>query len=504
MPLLVPLLAGALSIAALADPPVPAPPADPDGAFVPFLDRWSEVCPADGQAPRLDWLSKYDERCALVLRASGPDARPDEASLEDYRRGYKSAQGLYKVLARGAWSKTRDFEQELGRRTDRMMPDYGTKTDSKLRVVNVIYVYLGSDAVKELIGPDGKGGKLDVVRRLEHPKDRDARPVTPDEMSRYFDGAAQAEMADGAVSKGRRKESEKKSKALARSIEKGLMPLGDGVLEAAGPPPGGVLAASPGAAPRSGLAAPEKAAGSFARPSPPEVPSPPGAAKDAPKEIPPYVPSDDLARVLKSLPATDTGRKDRPASPLILVFIGSKPQISYVLKSAHWVEVPRNGFLNVFEGLGQMIGGANITKFPPFRRFHVEGKNEDMNWAQVVHAITKRHHFRLWKLKDTAPDGRQIWWGSGSYDVGINWRHIINPTHAISPDISAERDFIARSLLTAPGVVRAGLTALPQIPREGVNDEDGAYFTDGRALVVEFSGAAPVAAADPGPDLLSD
>ena len=515
MPLFAPLLAGVLSAAALADPPPPAPPAaaEAGGAFVQFLDRWGEVCPAGDRESRLDWLSKYGERCALVLRSAGRDVRPDEASLADYHRGYQSAQGLYKVLARGAWSKSGDFEHELGRRTDRMMPDYGTKTDPKLRVINVIYVYLGPDAVRELIGSDGKGGKLDVVRRLEHAKDGKARPVLPDEMSRYFDAQAQAEMAEGAVSKERRKQSENKSKALARSIEKGLLPMDEAVLVAAGPPPGGVLASSPGgaeaariAARENGLAAQEKAAGPFARPSPAEVPPPPGGAKDAPKEIPPYVPSDELEGVLKSLPATDTGHKGLPASPLILVFIGSKPQISFALKNARWVSVPRNGFLNVFEGLGQMIGGANVTKFPPFRKFHVEGKGEDMNWAQVVHVVTKRHHFRLWKLKDLAPDGRQIWWGSGSYDVGINWRHIINPTHAISPDISAERDYIARSLLGSPGVVRAGLTALPQIPREGVNDEGGAYFTDGRALVVEFIGApAPSASPESAvPEMLSD
>ena len=206
---------------------------------------------------------------------------------------------------------------------------------------------------------------------------------------------------------------------------------------------------------------------------------------ELPVEIPSYPAPEALAKLLESLPATDTGTNGKPGSPLLLVFIGSKAQIRRALKQARWTDVPRNKTLSLFEGLGQFVTGARITKTLPFTTFFVEGRKQDANWAQVVHAITQRHHFRLWRLKASAPDGRQMWWGSGDFDSGIRWKGI-HAAHTTSPDISAERDFIARTLMTAHGLTRLGLLALPQIPREGVNQQNDPYFTDGLALVVEF------------------
>jgi len=196
--------------------------------------------------------------------------------------------------------------------------------------------------------------------------------------------------------------------------------------------------------------------------------------------------SDALAKVLETLPAHDIGTTGKPGSPLTLVFIGTKEQVGGALKRAGWTSVPRSGYKGFVEGLGQLVIGRKITKFPPFHRFFVEGKEQDENWAQVVHSISKRHHFRLWRVKESTPEGREIWWGSGSYDMGIRWKFIIPITHIISPDISAERDYVARSLLTAPGVVRIGVAALPQIALGGITNNHQQYFTDGRALVVEF------------------
>jgi hypothetical protein len=47
--------------------------------------------------------------------------------------------------------------------------------------------------------------------------------------------------------------------------------------------------------------------------------------------------------------------------------------------------------------------------------------------------------------------------------------------------------------------MRIGLLTLPQIPREGINDQKDHYFTDGRALVVELGRPIPPDAADPLP-----
>ncbi|MFI5350620.1 MAG: hypothetical protein ACHQ2Z_13825 [Elusimicrobiota bacterium] len=229
-----------------------------DQAFSQFLGRWGDVCPEGGRKSKNSWQERYDEECNLVLRSTDKNVQADKPDLAGYDRGYKSAMGLYNLLSRGEWTKAHDFEKELGRRTVKMLPDYGTNVDPKLRVINLIYVYLGPDAVKNLIGPDGKGGKLDVVRRLEHPKDK---PVTADEMNRYFDQKAQASMASTTKSKAQQKDSEKSSQALARLLEKGLQPVaGTDALAAATPPPGGVLAPPPSGGSAPSVVAAQKTA----------------------------------------------------------------------------------------------------------------------------------------------------------------------------------------------------------------------------------------------------
>lgn len=236
-----------------ASPEAPKPtaaPADPASGFSQFLGRWSDVCPADGQKPKNSWQSKYDEECSLVLRSTDKKAQADQGDLSAYDRGYKSASGLYKVLAQGAWAKPGDFEKELGRKTEKMMPDHVTKVDPKLRVINLIYVYLGPGAVKELIGADGKSGKLGVLQKLAHPKDP-RNKVSPEDMSRYFNPQAQAEMRGANQSK----ESEKKSQALARSLEKGLQPVTDDALAGMAQPAAGAFAPSPSGATAAQIAA---------------------------------------------------------------------------------------------------------------------------------------------------------------------------------------------------------------------------------------------------------
>jgi|GEM_PF-2665439 len=219
-----------------------------------------------------------------------------------------------------------------------------------------------------------------------------------------------------------------------------------------------------------------------------EAPSPAAAAAPASDGLSPA-----LVDYLASLPANDVGKRGRPGSPLALVFIGDKPAIANALRGARWTGVPRGVPQAFLEGLGQLLRGAKITKFPPFHYYTVEGRKQDANWAQVVRSLTKRHHFRLWKLNRPVPDGRAAWWGSASYDTGIRWRFIIPVTHNTDPNVSAERDYIASTLGEAPGVSRLTLVDLPQIPRQGINNQKDHYVTDGKALVVEF-GPLPAAA----------
>jgi hypothetical protein len=98
-----------------------------------------------------------------------------------------------------------------------------------------------------------------------------------------------------------------------------------------------------------------------------------------------------------------------------------------------------------------------------------------------VRPFEERHHFRLWRTGFVDPSGRDLWWGSGNYDLRIRWSDL---SHVPDPDASRERDFIAASLAAAPLLESSSLVAAPGVPRDGFNDKGYAFRTDGRAALL--------------------
>jgi LssY-like putative type I secretion system component LssY len=219
----------------------------------------------------------------------------------------------------------------------------------------------------------------------------------------------------------------------------------------------------------------------------PRPTTPPSQPAPAPATISP-----ELETILRTLPATDIGHKGHTGFPLSLVFIGTKAQVTDALKGANWTSIPRRLSVSFFKALGQLLRGKRPTLFPPFHSYVVDGRKEDVNYAQVVKTFKSRHHFRLWRLNVRDPQGREIWWGSASFDTGIRWKFIVPVTHNTDPDLAAEQDYIARTLQGSPHITSMVFADLPQIPLSGWNDQKEQFTTKGRALVVELGSAAPL------------
>lgn len=188
----------------------------------------------------------------------------------------------------------------------------------------------------------------------------------------------------------------------------------------------------------------------------------------------------DLSAALAELPARSEGRFGKPGDALNMLFVGSEESVRRALARAGWTELSLAIAPSVKAGLGQLLRGERLTLFPPMNLYEVLGRTQDMNWAQVVRPIQERHHFRLWRTGLHDPRGRELWWGSGNYDLSVRWRDL---SHRPDPDMNLERDHLAKSLAGLPEVESLRLVALPQIPREGFNDKGYPFFTDGRALL---------------------
>lgn len=202
-----------------------------------------------------------------------------------------------------------------------------------------------------------------------------------------------------------------------------------------------------------------------------------------PKPALPRHEAGDLLEVYRALPARDIGKFERPADPLNMIFLGTEEQVRGAIAGAGWSAIPDDISDCVRLGLKELWLGRTVASFPPMSDFRVMGRVQDMNWARVIRPLETRHHFRLWKTGVFDGRGRQVWWGSGNYDLSIRLRDL---SHRPDPDMNMERDYVGKTLVGSERVERMELLALPQIPAAGVNAHGYPFKTDGRALLVEL------------------
>ncbi len=196
----------------------------------------------------------------------------------------------------------------------------------------------------------------------------------------------------------------------------------------------------------------------------------------------------DLASVYPALPPRNEGRLGKKGDPLNMIFLGSEERVRAALEGAGWTPIPLNLPESLRAGLGELLRRRPLTRFPPMNTYRVQGRTQDMNWAIVIIPIQTRHHFRLWRTGIIGPRGREVWWGTGNYDLSVRWWDL---SHVPDPDMNYERDYIAETLAGSPQVESLAYVDIPQVPRSGANDKGYPFHQDGRALLVSLKPETP-------------
>lgn len=191
----------------------------------------------------------------------------------------------------------------------------------------------------------------------------------------------------------------------------------------------------------------------------------------------------DITRAFPGLPARDEGRFQKPGDPLNMLFLGTDAQVRGALEHAGWTPLALTITASLREGAAELVAGRPLCRFPPMNDYRVLGRRQDMNWARVITPIETRHHFRLWRTGVFDPKGRELWWGSGNFDLSVRYRDLSHRPH---PDMNLEREYLAETLAGSPHVEKLSRMTLAQIPLSGRNDKGYPFTSDGRALFVEL------------------
>ena len=124
---------------------------------------------------------------------------------------------------------------------------------------------------------------------------------------------------------------------------------------------------------------------------------------------------------------------------------------------------------------------------------YVFGRAQDAAFQKARDNINQRNHLRLW-MTPMRYEGKPVWIGQISRDIGVRltWKTIT--THKIDPDVDETREYLLEDLAYAQSVDKFGYVdgvgaALYDQPRGNLTGDP--YFTDGLRIVL-FVSADPV------------
>lgn len=174
-----------------------------------------------------------------------------------------------------------------------------------------------------------------------------------------------------------------------------------------------------------------------------------------------------------------------PGDPLNVGLVGDRDDIARAMHAAGWFPADPLTLRSDAEIVGSVLLDRPDPTAPVSTLF-LDGRHEDLAYEFPVGDNARhRHHVRLWHVMDNGAEGRPVWLGSATFDQSVGISHYTGQvTHDIAPDIDAERDFMAGTLVKADmaeslyQITGVGPTV------NGRNGEGSRYWTDGEIHVV--------------------
>jgi hypothetical protein len=206
---------------------------------------------------------------------------------------------------------------------------------------------------------------------------------------------------------------------------------------------------------------------------------PPAAAAQI---SPPLVAS--VQNLLSGAPQRAQSKTKKPGDPLNLIIIGNSDQVLNAFKQAGWSEAKKLGTKSAV-GTVRAMASDNGYGDAPVSQLYLFGRPEDLAFEKMLDTFMKRHHLRLWRTLANAPDGREIWLGASTHDIGLDV-HFGVVSHAIDTDLDAERAKVGADLIAGGLVAAARLVSRPNPLSEGKTATGGTWKTDGQLLVIEL------------------
>jgi hypothetical protein len=187
--------------------------------------------------------------------------------------------------------------------------------------------------------------------------------------------------------------------------------------------------------------------------------------------------------VLANAPQRASSKDGKPGDPLNLVVIGSAGQILQAFQQAGWSVAEKKTSTSVFDTVRAVMNSQGYGK-APVSELYVYGRAEDLAFEKMFNTFNKRHHLRLWQTGARTPDGREIWLGAATHDIGLEPTNTGSISHAIDPNLDDERSRVGADLAVGGSVAAEKLVPRPNPLSQGLTATGGKWHTDGLLLVI--------------------
>jgi hypothetical protein len=152
-----------------------------------------------------------------------------------------------------------------------------------------------------------------------------------------------------------------------------------------------------------------------------------------------------LRKALEKLPCCTTNKKGTAlGDPLNLVVIAEEEDLFHAFIRSGWDETEIIHQSSAWKtGLSFLFG--NRYRYSPVSALYVYGRRQDIALQKARETIHERNHLRLW-LSPIHVDGKPVWVGQISRDIGVRFTLKTIVTHKIDPDVDETRDYLLQDL----------------------------------------------------------
>jgi hypothetical protein len=203
---------------------------------------------------------------------------------------------------------------------------------------------------------------------------------------------------------------------------------------------------------------------------------------------------EDLFQYLAELPCCTVNESGtETGDPLNLVVVGSGEDIYHAFIRAGWDETETITTGSAWKTLRSFLFGDRY-RYSPVSALYVFGRRQDVALQKARDSIHSRNHLRLW-LAPVQFQGKWVFVGQISRDIGVRFTAKTIVTHKIDPDVDETRGFLVQDLYYSQGLAQfafvKGVGAAPiESPRPNLTGDH--YVTDGLRAVLWVS-SPPVA-----------